>query len=398
MKTISLSVTDSFVLPEWFSTASPNDIENALQFAAYSSTSAWKLVYSNNLDHEKEKLHSIQIDNDKNYNTKLVHLEELYNSKMQSLVERECILEKSFAQLHNEAKTIETALLEYVNKPINDISEKFDSLMGKKNSAFSNSDKGNFGQSFISEQVVKYFPSAEIIDTHSQDHYGDIHIKIDEFLFMIESKNKKAIDKSDVDKFSFDVNFLKNNIHGALFISLKENVPVPTKGHISCEFINGIPVIYTTSGFNKPDVAIYTGIQFLLGIVNMNEYRNFQNDIQKMNEELSKVSSGFDEFMKINEDNLKLANNIVTNCNKQKRDFLDLSEFFTKINKFNSSSDTQSAVPTHSSNTNLTFVKNLIADFQSENNGKNPTRKYLLSKGVTHYFLKHHPMSELLTL
>ena len=56
MKTVSFEVSDEYNLPEWFSTASVSDIEIALAFAAQSSTSAWKMVYSNNLELEREKL------------------------------------------------------------------------------------------------------------------------------------------------------------------------------------------------------------------------------------------------------------------------------------------------------------------------------------------------------
>lgn len=384
MKTVSFEVSDEYNLPEWFSTASVNDIENALSFAAQSSTSAWKMVYSNNLELEREKLSHEHKQFQETYQNRNNHLEELYESKLQHLKEREVTLERAFAALHTESKTIEESLISCVHKPISDISEKFDALIGKKGSAFTNCEKGNFGQSFIEDQVVKYFPHAEIIDTHSQDHVGDIHVKIGNYLFMIESKNKKTIEKTDVDKFAFDVNFLKESIHGALFVSLKENVPVPTKGHIACEYINGIPAVYTTSAFNKPEIAIYTALQLLIGINNMNTQKEYQNDIENMNNELTQIAQAYDEFMKLNEENLKLANNIINNCSKQKHRFTSLDGFFERFGK---KRDTELS--------DVEKAKQLIIDYRNNNNNQNPTRQYLISNGISQYFLRNNPLSKL---
>ena len=103
-----------------------------------------------------------------------------------------------------------------------------------------------------------------------------------------------------------------------------------------------------------------------------------------MNNELSQIEQSYDEFMKLNEENLKLANNILTNCTKQKHKFLSLDSFFERFGK-----------KRESEISDLDKAKQLIIDYRKKNNNQNPNRQYLLSNGISQYFLRNNPLSKL---
>lgn len=102
---------------------------------------------------------------------------------------------------------------------------------------------GAVGEELISGWVTELFTNASITDMSHITAAGDLHVKINNRLLLLEIKNKNTIVKSDIDKFIRDVNENTPDITGGLFISI--NSPsIPGRGDFSLEYVNNVPVIY----------------------------------------------------------------------------------------------------------------------------------------------------------
>lgn len=102
---------------------------------------------------------------------------------------------------------------------------------------------GNIGEETITNWIREIFNTADITDTSGLTAKGDLHVKIQNKILLIEVKNKINIQKTDIDKFFRDVENNISDIHGGLFISLGTS-SIPNKGDFSLEYISDIPVIY----------------------------------------------------------------------------------------------------------------------------------------------------------
>tara|TARA_B100001094_G_C18172632_1_gene796027 strand:+ start:523 stop:1689 length:1167 start_codon:yes stop_codon:yes gene_type:complete len=383
MKVITLQVDDNYILPDWFSNASHEDIQHALNFAAYCSTSVWKTMNTQTLDVEKSKM---RLEEE--------HMYEIFEKEKQSHEEkmrlRESFLEKQYQYKEELQEQRFNEMTEYLNNvvkvPIESISQKFDSLIGKKSSEFSNAEKGTFGEKFFDDTVRCYFPTVEILDTHDQDHYGDRHINIDGTNILIEIKNKKVIEKIDLDKFSSDVEFCKLNnlISAALFISMKDDVFIPGRGSISVDFCKDTLCIYVSNGFKLPDVAIKLGIIFIIQFLKNFDKQELKTNINDISLKLQHLANSFEQFSKDNEDTIKCANKILTNCSNQQKRLLDIDTFLSPYK----------STLTYKINTESEVLK-LMKDFHTTNL-RFPTRHELIGFNVTTTFLRNNPIGVLI--
>ncbi len=102
---------------------------------------------------------------------------------------------------------------------------------------------GNIGEEMIEKWTRELFHSVDITDTSGQTAKGDLHVKLNNKLFLFEIKNRLTVQRPDIDKFIRDIEGNASNIHGGLFISLG-SPSIPNKGDFSLEYISDIPVIY----------------------------------------------------------------------------------------------------------------------------------------------------------
>jgi hypothetical protein len=102
---------------------------------------------------------------------------------------------------------------------------------------------GNIGEEMIEKWTRELFHNADIFDTSGQTAKGDLHVKLNNKLFLFEIKNRLTVQRPDIDKFIRDVEGNASDIHGALFISIGSPA-IPNKGDFSLEYISDIPVIY----------------------------------------------------------------------------------------------------------------------------------------------------------
>ena len=102
---------------------------------------------------------------------------------------------------------------------------------------------GLVGEELISNWVTELFNNSEVINQSQLTAKGDLHVKLNNKLLLLEIKNKNAIVKLDIDKFIRDIEENSDEIHGGLFISINSPA-IPGKGDFSLEYICNIPVIY----------------------------------------------------------------------------------------------------------------------------------------------------------
>ena len=107
----------------------------------------------------------------------------------------------------------------------------------KENSA----KKGQEGENWLYNELIRQFPKAKIVDCHAKDHKGDFTLE-DDIKGMIESKNyKKNVPKKEIVKFKKDIESNEDFKYGIL-LSLKSGVT--NREDFCLEFCSGKPIIF----------------------------------------------------------------------------------------------------------------------------------------------------------
>jgi hypothetical protein len=119
--------------------------------------------------------------------------------------------------------------------------------------------KGREGEMMIKESLQEHFTDWVFEYKGKTPHECDLHMtSVQDDLVMIESKNKDAITKLDIDKFYNDIGYLAQQQRpclGAVFISIKTR-NIPHKGSHRLEMVNKTPVLFM--GFlNEEELRMY---------------------------------------------------------------------------------------------------------------------------------------------
>ena len=231
-----------------------------------------------------------------------------HHEKLQAVAEKK---EKEKQELRRE---YETKLDEYRSKVeiVNQINN---------NSA----KKGQQGEDWIFNQLIRSFPSAEIEDHHTKGHTGDFSIKEEGRIGMLESKNyARNVNKKEVQKFYKDIQ-TNDQINYAIMASLKSGVV--NREDFSLEFASGKPVIFLHNVKDYPEniKTAYKICQLILK--NMDCF-----DIEK--EENQHKLKTIVKTMKTNNKKLHtIVNNFQTNITSQLND--QWSQFESMIELLN---------------------------------------------------------------
>lgn len=113
-----------------------------------------------------------------------------------------------------------------LNRLVENNIEKFYEDINKpsktKNSSY---ELGLIGEKFVEEQLKQM--GLNVINTSKIYHTGDLNVIFEDFIVLVEIKNKMFITADDVTKFKYDINYLEKatdkKVYG-LFISLKSNI------------------------------------------------------------------------------------------------------------------------------------------------------------------------------
>jgi hypothetical protein len=109
--------------------------------------------------------------------------------------------------------------------------------------------KGQEGEDWTFNQLLRLFPRAQIEDTHAVKHRGDFIIK-DKYTGMVDSKKFKGnVGKRDIDKFKSDMEANSDFQYGILCAT---DYGIAAKQDLSLEFVNGKPIVYIHKACENP--------------------------------------------------------------------------------------------------------------------------------------------------
>ena len=109
--------------------------------------------------------------------------------------------------------------------------------------------KGQEGEDWTFNELLRLFPKAQIEDTHSIKHRGDFIIK-DDYIGMVDSKKFKSnVPKRDIDKFKSDMETNSDFQYGILCAT---DNGIATKSDLSLEFVSGKPIVYVCKACKNP--------------------------------------------------------------------------------------------------------------------------------------------------
>ena len=101
--------------------------------------------------------------------------------------------------------------------------------------------KGQSGEEWVRNELLRQCPTIEIIDTHKEKEKGDFILREANMEGMIEAKAyKKNVPKKEIDKFYRDMD--KNQYNYGILASLDHGVVRRSDFHL--EFRNGCPIVF----------------------------------------------------------------------------------------------------------------------------------------------------------
>lgn len=110
--------------------------------------------------------------------------------------------------------------------------------------------KGQEGENWLYNELVRQFKSAEVLDCHNTSHKGDFTITMGDMKGMVESKNYTPnVSKREIVKFKKDMKSNADFRYGIL-VSLQSGVA--NHADLSLEFCDGKPIVYLHDVRDQP--------------------------------------------------------------------------------------------------------------------------------------------------
>lgn len=209
---------------------------------------------------------------------------QILNDKNNNLNDKNDFLNKTIQDLNNKIidsyKITENYKFDSINGNIDQLNNKVSNYFEKIFKG--NTEKGNFGEKFITNFLIDKFSNSKIIDTHKETSKGDIHFFFDKLKTLIESKNVQILKKEDIDKFYKDIEIgvSKNEINSALLISLNDTNLINGKRHFFFEIKYNIPIIMISNSFDNVEFIRFSII--ILNYLIKNGFTNNESDDDKL--------------------------------------------------------------------------------------------------------------------
>lgn len=196
----------------------------------------------------------------------------------------------------------------------------------------SNVVKGEIGENMILENLQNYYPTNIISNKSKTSHSCDIHMTLSSSnkTIVFESKYKKTIELSDINKFYNDMITLPDDIIGGIFISIL-NKNIPGKGEVHIEIIPQNNKLIMFLGFNNENdfqyyfikhVSLFiklvnfhtTQINQTIDIKNILQEINFLNDnIQKQKTRLEEFKNKYNKYINDTENDINILLSHISN-------------------------------------------------------------------------------------
>ena len=187
----------------------------------------------------KEKYETLYDDKITGLDSEISNLKQKNDSIMQKQLESQQKYYEDLLLSKKENGEIAEKIRAEYNQKLEVYREKIDEI-NKKNE--NSTIKGQIGEDWVYNELLRQFPMAEIRDHHTKGHTGDFSIVEEDATGMIESKNyNRNVNKKEVEKFRKDMKENDSYKYG-IFLSLTRGVV--NRKDFSLEFIMGKPVIF----------------------------------------------------------------------------------------------------------------------------------------------------------
>lgn len=297
------------------------ELENKLQDIEMKHSNEKRKIRENIFNDAKHKYETRYVDVIESLEDELrvvkLKLENLTSSRMKNQSEyyKEKITQEREYQrnMDNMRKEYESKLDEYRKKV--EIINEF-----KENSA----KKGQEGENWLYNELIRQFPKATIIDCHTIKHRGDFTLE-DDIKGMIESKNyKKNVPKKEIVKFKKDMESNEDFKYGIL-LSLKSGVT--NREDFCLEFCSGKPMIFLHFIKDNPGKIKLAHKICKLILKNMECFDTKNEEIKTLIKEKTKMMTARHNKM------LGTIKNFTTDINNQLTEqWSDFQEFLKHLN------------------------------------------------------------------
>ena len=282
--------------------------------------------YRNELREEKTRIRD-ELQNDffkktESINNDLIQL----RKKVELLGDKRLVIQKEHHQLlSNQKDEMERKLTEQrenYEKKIDNLREKIENMSNMTNVS---SKKGQEGENWVFNELVRQFKSSQVEDCHTKGHKGDFTVSQGEMKGMFESKNyTRNVPKREIKKFRNDV---ENNadLRYGVMLSLKSGIV--NHNDLSLEFCGGKPIVYLHMVKDEPfKIKIaYDICQLILKNIDCFDITKEETQL-KLKEKVKVITSRHKSLVcKVTD----FSNDMKNTLNDQWRDF---EEFLEHIN------------------------------------------------------------------
>jgi len=172
-------------------------------------------------------------------NTELI----LMRKKVEQLGDKRLVMQKEHHNnLSNQKDEMERKLTEQRENYEKKLDELREKLINMSNITNVSSKKGQEGENWVFNELVRQFKSSLVEDCHAKGHKGDFTVSQGEMKGMFESKNyTRNVPKREIKKFRSDI---ENNadLRYGIMLSLKSGIV--NHNDLSLEFCAGKPLVY----------------------------------------------------------------------------------------------------------------------------------------------------------
>lgn len=255
-------------------------------------------------------------------NTELI----LMRKKVELLGDKRLVMQKEHHNnLTNQKDEMERKLTEQRENYEKKLDELREKLINMSNITNVSSKKGQEGENWVFNELVRQFKSSQVEDCHAKGHKGDFTVAQGEMKGMFESKNyTRNVPKREIKKFRSDI---ENNadLRYGIMLSLKSGIV--NHNDLSLEFCAGKPLVYLHMVKDEPfKIKIaYDICQLILKNIDCFDITKEETQL-KLKEKVKVITSRHKSlFCKVTD----FSNDMKNTLNDQWRDF---EEFLGHIN------------------------------------------------------------------
>jgi hypothetical protein len=363
-KIINITIPEDKILPEVFSTFSPEENYKMLKIGCdclmegrkSAIEISQKDIYNKIKNESKEEIEKLELDIlvEREMAIRMGEkISKIYDTQVEQMKKQNEKLEMVIQGLKEQIKSYESENVDFVKNEVDKVREKYDLLLEEKDKQnklnreaveklqesvikFANKStthKGTEGEKKFNDYATETFmdfKGFQIVDKHTQAGEGDFHLHFEEFDVLADAKNyKKSVPVDQREKIKKDL--LKNeHIHFGWLVSLNTSIDKFDKCPIMYEWINTTQCIVYINNlclFEDPKkilrIVWFTCKELYKLIEDVNvdtkELTTLRDKQFKMNDKIKDIRKNIREL----NTNINISKNIIQNMDDQLREILE---------------------------------------------------------------------------